>query len=51
MERFAQLYATREARIFVWSMGITQHAEGVDNVQAIVNLALARGMLGRAKTG
>ena len=51
MERFAKLYAASKRAIFVWSMGITQHAEGVDNVQAIVNLALARGMVGREKTG
>jgi molybdopterin-dependent oxidoreductase alpha subunit len=51
MQRFAKLYADAKSAIFVWSMGITQHAEGVDNVQAILNLALARGMVGRAKTG
>jgi molybdopterin-dependent oxidoreductase alpha subunit len=51
MRHFAQLYANAKTAIFVWSMGITQHAEGVDNVQAIVNLALARGMVGREKTG
>lgn len=51
MQHFAQLYANAKSAIFVWSMGITQHAEGVDNVQAIVNLALARGMVGREKTG
>ncbi len=32
-------------------MGITQHRFGVDNVQAIVNLALARGFVGREKCG
>jgi predicted molibdopterin-dependent oxidoreductase YjgC len=32
-------------------MGITQHVEGVDNVRAIVNLALARGMVGRENCG
>jgi len=51
MQRFAKLYAESKSAIFVWSMGITQHAEGVDNVQAILNLALARGMVGRAQTG
>jgi molybdopterin-dependent oxidoreductase alpha subunit len=51
MQRFAKLYAEAKSAIFVWSMGITQHAEGVDNVQAILNLALARGMIGREKTG
>jgi len=51
MQRFAMLYAESKSAIFVWSMGITQHAEGVDNVQAILNLALARGMVGRERTG
>ena len=32
-------------------MGITQHATGVDNVKAIVNLALARGNVGRPGAG
>ncbi|HEY8513923.1 MAG TPA: FdhF/YdeP family oxidoreductase [Candidatus Binatia bacterium] len=44
------LVASR-ATVFAWAMGITQHAHGVDNVQAIVNLALARGMLGRPGAG
>ena len=35
---------------FVWSMGITQHASGEDNVRAIVNLALARGLRRAATT-
>ncbi len=51
MERFAGLYAEAKSAIFVWSMGITQHVEGVDNVRAIVNLALARGMVGREHCG
>ena len=32
-------------------MGLTQYEFGVDNVKAVVNLALARGMLGREKCG
>jgi molybdopterin-dependent oxidoreductase alpha subunit len=51
MERFAALLAAAKTAVFVWSMGITQHAEGVDNVQAIVNLALARGFVGRERCG
>jgi molybdopterin-dependent oxidoreductase alpha subunit len=51
MLRFAQLYSQAKSAVFVWSMGITQHRYGVDNVRSIVNLALARGMLGREKTG
>ncbi|MEX0802959.1 MAG: FdhF/YdeP family oxidoreductase [Candidatus Binatia bacterium] len=48
---FAQLYGTVRSAVFVYSTGLTQHEFGVDNVKAIVNLALARGMLGREKCG
>lgn len=51
MERFAALYAAARTAVFIWSMGITQHPFGVDNVQAIINLALARGMVGREHCG
>ncbi len=51
MERFARLYASAESAVFVWSMGITQHVCGTDNVLAIVNLALARGNVGRPGAG
>jgi molybdopterin-dependent oxidoreductase alpha subunit len=51
MERFADLYAGAKSAVFVWSMGLTQHRFGVDNVKAVCNLALLRGMVGREKTG
>jgi molybdopterin-dependent oxidoreductase alpha subunit len=51
MERFAQLYALARSAVFVYGMGLTQHEFGAENVKAIVNLALARGMLGREKCG
>ena len=51
MERFALLYGHARSAVFVYSMGLTQHEFGVDNVKAIVNLALSRGMLGRDKCG
>jgi molybdopterin-dependent oxidoreductase alpha subunit len=47
----ARLYAESGSAIFVWSMGITMHRHGVDNVQAIADLALARGMVGRNGAG
>ena len=34
-----------------WTMGITHHLNGVDNVQMIANLALLRGMVGRPHAG
>src|SRR6266850_8198498 len=51
MERFALLYGHARSAVFVYSMALTQHEFGVDNVKAIVNLALSRGMLGRDKCG
>ena len=48
---FARRVADARSAVFVWSMGITHHRFGVNNVKAIVNLALARGMIGREKTG
>ncbi len=51
MERFAQIYGRARSAVFVYSMGLTQHEFGVENVKAVVNLALARGMLGREKCG
>ena len=51
MRAFAQLLADRPKAIFVWSMGLTQHAHGVDTVRALLNIGLARGLIGRAGAG
>lgn len=51
MERFAHMYGAAGSAVFVWSMGITQHSAGVDHVAAILNLALARGNVGRPGAG
>ena len=37
--------------ICCWAMGITQHENGVANVQSIVNFALLRGQIGRRGAG
>jgi len=37
--------------VLVWSMGVTQHVFGEDNVRAIVNLGLAKGFVGREGCG
>ncbi len=47
----ARRYARSRAAIFLWAMGVTHHVHGVDNVLAIVNLALMRGMVGRPHAG
>lgn len=51
IEKIAGLYAGAKKVVFGWTMGITQHQHGVANVQAIVNLALLRGMIGRPHCG
>jgi molybdopterin-dependent oxidoreductase alpha subunit len=51
MERFAQAYGSAKTAVFVYTMDLTQHEFGMDHVKAVVNLALARGMLGREKCG
>ena len=51
MLRFARMLREAKTAIFVWSMGITQHADGVANVRAIVDLALARGFVGKPQSG
>jgi molybdopterin-dependent oxidoreductase alpha subunit len=51
MEKTAKIFSKSNNAVFAWAMGITHHAFGVDNVQAIVNLALMRGMVGRKYAG
>jgi molybdopterin-dependent oxidoreductase alpha subunit len=51
IEAFARLLVDRPNAIFVWSMGLTQHAHGVDTIRALVNVGLARGLPGRPNRG
>ncbi|MEZ5170212.1 MAG: FdhF/YdeP family oxidoreductase [Acidimicrobiia bacterium] len=51
MERFADLYGQARSCVLVWSMGITQHEHGSDQVTSIVDLALTRGNVGRPGAG
>jgi molybdopterin-dependent oxidoreductase alpha subunit len=51
VEAFVDELVRANGAIHVWSMGITQHRDSVDGVRAIVNLALARGHVGRDGAG
>jgi molybdopterin-dependent oxidoreductase alpha subunit len=51
IEKTADLYCAAKSAVFGWTMGITHHEHGVQNVQHIVNLALLRGMAGRPRCG
>jgi molybdopterin-dependent oxidoreductase alpha subunit len=48
---FARLLVERPNAVFIWSMGLTQHAHGVDTIKALVNVGLARGLPGRPNRG
>lgn len=51
MLSFAEMVRNADKAVFVWSMGITQHECGEDNVRAIINLALSKGFVGREGCG
>jgi molybdopterin-dependent oxidoreductase alpha subunit len=51
VERLAGHYQNAKRAVLLYSMGLTQHRFGTDNVRAVVNLALVRGNIGREKTG
>src|ERR671912_2688785 len=51
IDRIAAMYMDARSVVFGWTMGITHHLHGVDNVQMIANLALLRGMIGRPHAG
>ncbi len=51
IEAFARLLKDRPNAVFVWSMGLTQHVRGVNTIKALVNVGLARGLVGRRNRG
>ncbi len=51
LRAFARIYGAARSAVLVWSMGVTQHVCGTESVQGIVDLALARGNVGRTGAG
>ncbi len=51
MEAAASAYASAHAVIAVYGMGLTQHRNGVENVQMVSNLLLLKGNIGRPGAG
>ena len=51
IEQIAEVYASAKNAVIGWTMGITHHLHGTDNVKMIANLALLRGMVGRPHAG
>jgi formate dehydrogenase alpha subunit len=47
----ARMFATNSPGTVLYSMGITQHSHGTDNVMATANLAMLTGNVGKPSTG
>jgi formate dehydrogenase alpha subunit len=47
----ARTYAKAETASIIYSMGITQHTTGTDNVLSLANLAMLTGNVGKASVG
>jgi len=47
----ARLFATSKPATILYTMGITQHTHGTDNVMATANLAMLTGNIGKPSTG
>ena len=51
LESVARAYARADATMIVYGMGVTQHVGGVEGVQALINLLLLRGNIGKPGAG
>ena len=51
IRELAHAYATAPRAMLCWTLGITEHHTGVDNVLALINLALLTGHVGRYGSG
>ncbi|WP_010134478.1 FdhF/YdeP family oxidoreductase [Ochrovirga pacifica] len=51
IDLLVDLIAKRERIIACWGMGLTQHVNGVDNIQEVVNLLLMKGSIAKDGAG
>ncbi|CAN1213177.1 Oxidoreductase alpha (Molybdopterin) subunit [Tumidithrix helvetica PCC 7403] len=51
IEIAAQMIGTSQGVVFAWAMGVTQHANAVDNIFSIANTALLTGNAGKEGAG
>jgi len=51
LREVARTFATAEASIILWGMGISQHIHGTDNSRCLIALSLMTGQIGRPGTG
>jgi formate dehydrogenase major subunit len=51
IRELAHAYATADRAMICWTLGITEHHNAVDNVLALINLALVTGHVGKYGSG
>lgn len=51
IDTLVDLLASNKKIIACWGMGLTQHVNGVDNIQEVVNLLLMKGSIGKEGAG
>ncbi len=51
IQRMARAYARADRAMICWTLGITEHHDAVDNVVALINLALLTGHVGKWGSG
>ena len=51
IEEVARIYATSQCSTILYTLGITEHSHGVDNVKSLANLAMLTGHIGRPSSG
>jgi len=51
MVEAARMFASTSPATILYTLGITEHSHGTDNVRALANLALLTGSIGRPSTG
>ena len=51
IDKLTEWVANTKKLITCWGMGLTQHVNGVDNIQEVVNLLLLKGSIGKEGAG
>lgn len=51
IREIARLYATSQPSSILYTLGITEHSHGVDNVKSLANLAMLCGQIGKVSSG
>jgi len=51
LHEVAKIYASSNASIIFWGMGVSQHIHGTDNARCLISLSMMTGQIGKPGTG